>query len=229
MLPTPTELIAIGSFMQNVFVSIAAMITAVVAWKGINKWKDETTFKANFDLAKEVIEETYKLRNVTEPLKYPLLLSSIDESYEGFSVMNYVKPALESLEHYNSLIVRVKALFDEESIYNTIAVKDVAEILIAFSEDMYSAATEYALVIDHIAMLENGHTEGQMEEAYDSKKQAIRDLETYKEYLRKMPPKESKELDKIDKAIRCKHENLHVRLDAFIEELADSLRKYLKR
>jgi hypothetical protein len=226
---TPSELTALGSFIQNMFVSGAALTTAVVAWKGLNKWQDETTFKANFELAKEVIEETYKLRNVTEPLIYPFLLSCIDENYENNNLVTYVKPALESLKDYDSLIVRVKALFDEESIYNINAIRSVTEILIATSEDMYNAASEYASTLEHIAMLENGYTGDQMEIACDSKNEALRDLSIYSPVLKKVYPKESKEIEKLSRCLRFKHDNFHVSLDAFIEELADSLRKYLKR
>ena len=56
----PSELVAIGNFIRDIFVTIAALITAFVAWRGINKWQDETTFKAKFELAKEVVEYTYK-------------------------------------------------------------------------------------------------------------------------------------------------------------------------
>ena len=129
---TPAELTAIGSFIKDIAISCAAIITAIVAWRGLNKWQDETTFKAKFELAKEVLETTYKMNNLVKDLR--MINYKLD--YEGSAYYNdlYLKPLRTLNEHYQTLTVESKALLgdDIES-----KVNNFRELIDCFAYDIF--------------------------------------------------------------------------------------------
>ncbi len=55
-----TEIITI---IKDIIISIAAATTAIVVYKGLEKWQNKLKGKANFDTAISLIKATYKLRD----------------------------------------------------------------------------------------------------------------------------------------------------------------------
>jgi hypothetical protein len=53
-----------ASFIRDVIVSAATIITATVAIKGINKWRSEESGKADFDLSRRIGKAVFRLRDV---------------------------------------------------------------------------------------------------------------------------------------------------------------------
>ncbi|AWB58203.1 hypothetical protein [Colwellia sp. Arc7-D] len=99
----------------------AGVTAGVVAIKSFNRWRDETTFKAKFELAKEVIENTYKIRDHLLEIKTPNWLFRKCISGVGYSHYNpeniaserytkVIEPIKDTMQHYQSLSLQVEAL-----------------------------------------------------------------------------------------------------------------------
>ncbi len=61
------------SIIKDIVISIAAATTAIVAYKGLEKWHKELKGKANFDVALSLIKSTYKLRDKIESCRSPFI------------------------------------------------------------------------------------------------------------------------------------------------------------
>jgi hypothetical protein len=74
----------IFSIIKDVVLASAAVITAVVAYTGIEKWKKELRGKADFDVARELAKSMYYLRNEIQYCRSPFYsMPEFPEGYQG--------------------------------------------------------------------------------------------------------------------------------------------------
>jgi hypothetical protein len=219
-IPTPAELTAIGSFIKDIAISCAAIITAIVAWRGLNKWQDETTFKARFELAKEVLETTYKINNLVKDLRrinYKL-------DYEGSEFYNdlYLKPLRALNEHYQTLTVASKALFGD----------DVENKLNHFRDLVYGFAFDIFLLLVYLDDIQDvkasiKHTKKSIKTGNSADKSELENLEkNYKKLLF--------DIDEILKPVNTCNRSVESleksnRIDQCINDVADCMTSHLKR
>lgn len=91
----------------------AAVATATFAYKGLNKWKSEARFQDRFQLAKEIVETTYKASEVSSRLSAPIHLLhartlAVRLPEQKISPLNVYKDKLSSLH------IQARALYGEE-------------------------------------------------------------------------------------------------------------------
>lgn len=217
---TPIQLTAIGSFIQGIFVSVAAIITAYTAWKGLNKWQDDIAFKAEFELAKEVIECTYKVRNASDYLRYP---NHLVLNYEYFNFLNdrNVKTVLALLEHYDALLVQVEALLDEGTFLSATYVRRQSSCIITCFDEMHLQAKS---VLDFTQAIKDYPDNC---ESYTCEEERARyRFDKFKCLLEWLPEPETVIFDN---EAKLDSNNLHLNLEGLIENLAADMQKYLKR
>lgn len=219
---TPPQLVAISAFIQSVFVSVAAIATAYVAWKGLNKWQDETTFKAEFELAKEVVECTYKVRNATEHLKYPQFpIWSVE--YSKVCLDRDVKSTLDLLEHYDSLLVQVEALLDEKTFLFATNVKNKALIIASCFEGMHETALN---MLDFKKSLKDTPDDDNFDSYTYEVERGKERLDEYKIPLKIL---HQSEVEHLGKECKLNSDNLHLNLVGLIENLTANMQQYLRR
>jgi hypothetical protein len=71
------------SFLKDLIVALAAIVTASAAWKGLNRWKLEQTGKVHFEVARQLARATYKFRNAMNDARS--VFTSGAEFPEGYS------------------------------------------------------------------------------------------------------------------------------------------------
>jgi hypothetical protein len=213
---TPIQLTAISSFIQSICVSLAAILTTYFAWKGLNKWQDEITFKAEFELAKEVIECTYKVHNAIDYLRYPNHLILYHEYFD-----KDVKAALALLDHYDALLVQMKALLDEGTVLSATYVRRQASFIMTCFDEMHIQAKS---VLDFRQAIKD-HPDNS--DLYTCEEERARyRFDKYKCLLEWLPEPETVIFDN---EAKLDSNNLHLNLEGLIENLAAGMQKYLKR
>ena len=63
----------IASLIKDIFIAGAAATTAVVAVKGLKSWSSELKGKADFEIARNLIRSTYKLRDEISASRSPFI------------------------------------------------------------------------------------------------------------------------------------------------------------
>lgn len=64
---------AFFSVLKDLVLALAAIVTATVAWLGLQKWRKELRGKADFDVARGLARATYKLREEIQSARSPLM------------------------------------------------------------------------------------------------------------------------------------------------------------
>ena len=63
--------IEISKIMSDIIISLAAITTATIAWKGLRSWKNELRGRADFELAQKLLMATFQLRDSIESCRSP--------------------------------------------------------------------------------------------------------------------------------------------------------------
>jgi hypothetical protein len=113
---TPTVLTAIASSIAATGTFLAGLGTlflAVVAFIGLRKWKEQATFKDEFDLAKKVVEVTCRIESIIIDLE-----SSEERVFSSENAIDkkdrYLPKLGLMIEELDSLAVSVEAVFTRE-------------------------------------------------------------------------------------------------------------------
>ena len=118
------------SIMKDIFLAGAATITAYVALKGLEKWKDELSGKANFEVARDFIRTVYKLRDEIHYCRSPFISAAeFPEGYNGAlgGITNEEKgdayfyvyktrwqPVSEAVQNFDTAVLEAEALWGKE-------------------------------------------------------------------------------------------------------------------
>lgn len=87
----------------------AAVATATFAYKGLSKWKGETRFQ----LAKEIVETTYKASEITSRLSAPIHILHVGRLAERL-FGEKIEPLNKYKDKLSSLHVQARALYGEK-------------------------------------------------------------------------------------------------------------------
>ncbi len=114
---------------KDIIMSIAASITAWVAYSGLNKWKKELKGKIDFDTAHALIKATYKLRNELKYARAPFILAQeFPNNYNpieanshkkadalAYVYSNRMKRVIEATEELEVRALEAEALWGESN------------------------------------------------------------------------------------------------------------------
>jgi len=118
---------------KDTCLSVAAIITVLVAISGLKSWKKELRGKADFEVARGLIRATYKLRDeitysrspftsVNEfPEDYDPLNKSAEKKAEAWAYifMNRWKPITDAIQEFEAQTLEAEALWGKD-------IKDIA-------------------------------------------------------------------------------------------------------
>ena len=117
------------SICKDVFVSIAACVTAYVAIKGVGTWQKELRGKASFDVARELIKSIYLLRDEIKRCRSPFIWGDeFPDYYDSFGKRTkeeegrawaYVytkrwKPAAKATQAFEACALEAEVLWGDE-------------------------------------------------------------------------------------------------------------------
>jgi hypothetical protein len=63
--------VEVFSIIQDICVSAAAIVTAIVAWRGLKSWRAELSGRADFEAARSLMKATYNLRDILDACRNP--------------------------------------------------------------------------------------------------------------------------------------------------------------
>ncbi|NQY86332.1 MAG: hypothetical protein HRT51_01075 [Colwellia sp.] len=135
---TPTEITAfkdIALGISAIATGCAAVATATFAYRGLNKWQAETSFKAKFELAKEVVEVTYKISNTINRLRNTLYGLGGKTGIDSIRKTK-LSDLINLHDHFQTLSVQVKALFNDQQFKLSNAVLMTSGSIISQVDDM---------------------------------------------------------------------------------------------
>lgn len=126
MLFTPSFSSAEITAFKDVALGISALVTCVVAistatfaYKGLNKWQDETKGKASFGLAKKLLEYTYAIEIEISHIRQPKHFNSelIISNADALNITKVVADTIRMMNMYDSRsenlkkqLIRIKTL-----------------------------------------------------------------------------------------------------------------------
>lgn len=87
------------AILKDIAVAIAAIVTSTVAVKGLNKWRNEISGKADFETARALISATFKLRDEIELCRSPFIRAG--EFPDGYLESRLERPASEHAQAYS--------------------------------------------------------------------------------------------------------------------------------
>ncbi|MBA6383655.1 hypothetical protein H4J45_09740 [Colwellia sp. BRX10-6] len=152
----------------------AAVATATFAYKGLNKWKSEARFQDRFQLAKEVVETTYKASEVVSRLAAPIHILHAASLAERLPEQK-IKPLNEYKDKLSSLNIQARALYGEEQ------AKPIKDYILAI-DDVLAACQIFLDNYNHIEginlALESGVITGK-----DELEQAEIEIEAFTERM----------------------------------------------
>ncbi|MGB1239943.1 MAG: hypothetical protein ACPG4U_17125, partial [Pseudomonadales bacterium] len=79
----PVRVAEIISMIKDLIIAAAAITTALIAYRGLNKWKSEVVFKAQFETALNLAKKVHVLRDEIESFRSPIYTS--DEFTEEYN------------------------------------------------------------------------------------------------------------------------------------------------
>lgn len=161
----------------------AAVATATFAYRGLNKWKDETAFKAKFELAKEIVETVYKASNTISAVSAPIFFLHIHALADRLE-KEKVEPLLMFKEQLQTLHVQSSALFGIDSSTSILGYIAVIDDAVMMSEAFIGINREHTRIEDKL--LEEIPEEVKIKLTKELERLAIQ-MNLYQSFLLKQP------------------------------------------
>ncbi len=110
------------SNISDIFVAASAVSTVIIAWCGLNKWRDEHYGKIKFNAAQNMLKATYAMRGNIEYLRSPFLMvephdpNNKDERVKahGAAYDKKFKNIASDLENFDVCALEIEVLFGKE-------------------------------------------------------------------------------------------------------------------
>lgn len=155
--------VEVFSIIKDVCLAGAAVITAFVAYTGLEKWQKELRGKANFEVARELIKSVYKLRDALGYCRSPFISAAeFPEGYKSALEKNtaeeegqawaYVyskrwEPVGDAIQKFDAAAIEAEALWGGSIKEKTIALRQCVRILQvdieAVISDKYSGGEDF--------------------------------------------------------------------------------------
>lgn len=144
---------AVISGLRDLVVAGAAVSTAVVGWKALTKWRDETVGKRRLEVAEETLSAFYQVQEIIYDARSPMIWASEMVKEEGVpdevvsnSAYGPVRRLHQSFEHIRDLRTkrhRFAALFGREATKPWDEIEAVLNEIHAASEAVLSLRGEH--------------------------------------------------------------------------------------
>ncbi|HCG6765717.1 hypothetical protein [Vibrio parahaemolyticus] len=115
---------------KDVIMSVAAVVTAVMAVLGLKSWQRELKGKTEFEVARSLLRDTYKVRDQLSYARNPMTLSNefpqgynpLQNQYDpkteadahGYAFTNRWKPVVEAVLEYELTLLEAEAIWGSE-------------------------------------------------------------------------------------------------------------------
>jgi len=154
--------VEIFSIVKDIIIGGAAATTALVAYKGLERWQKELRGRANFETARELVRSTYNLRDKLEVARSPYIPGQ--EFPEGYNPMSDNSPEIEggayahiygrrwepvsdAVQAFDTSVLEAESLWGAEIRSKADALRDcVRELQVAIDsiiEDKYSGGENF--------------------------------------------------------------------------------------
>jgi hypothetical protein len=114
------ELAPIISSAKDVILALAGVITAWVAVRGINKWRDEMTGKNEYDVARSLIRAAYRLRDEIRFARAPMIwaheFKDTEDRVQGYRNVYSARfaPVAKAVEEFDTCTLEAEALWGQK-------------------------------------------------------------------------------------------------------------------
>ncbi len=171
------EMLNILTTTKEVVVTLSALTGVIIAYKGLEKWKQELVGKSNYNTAKSLLHATYQTRKAIHQLRHNWILKEeydyVEELSEVEMFQSAFKKRLQILDdavlNLDEYIVEGQALWgkDIETTFNSLKLLiDKLRLSIDIYIDLINKSTtnkesieflELKAIIFHVPMLDNAH------------------------------------------------------------------------
>lgn len=171
------EMLNILTTTKEVIVTLSALTGVIIAYKGLEKWKQELVGKSNYNTAKSLLHATYQTRKAIHQLRHNWILKEeygyVEEISEVEIFQSAFKKRLQILDdavlNLDEYIVEGQALWgkDIETTFNSLKLLiDKLRLSIDIYIDLINKSTtdkesieflELKAIIFHVPMLDNAH------------------------------------------------------------------------
>jgi hypothetical protein len=134
---------------NDIILATTAPVTAYIAWREIRKWKEELNGKASFEVSRDLLKATYRVRDAIKKFLYPLSIHELPSDYLA-SGKSISKLTTETL-HYiyknrwdkvcNTTIEFNVQVFEAEAIW-TQSIRDKCDKLMSITSELLELANE---------------------------------------------------------------------------------------
>lgn len=83
---------------KDIFLAIAAILTVLVAWKGLNTWRRQLFGKTEYALVRRLLRYTYQYRDAIQQVRVPYMFGS---EMANLTEEEAEKMNTEEIHHYN--------------------------------------------------------------------------------------------------------------------------------
>lgn len=149
--------------LKDIALGAAAITTAIVAYKGLEKWQAELKGKANFDVARSLIKSIYRLRDEIVYCRSPFIPGSeFPEDYRG-GLGNHTadeegqayahifskrwEPVSEAIQGFDAAVLEAEALWGNQIKQSALILRQhVRELQVATESlinDKYSGGADF--------------------------------------------------------------------------------------
>lgn len=133
---TPEELTAYGSFLSG----MGTIALASVAFYGVYRWKEQATYKDRFDLARDAVEVSYELLELSKGLRvHDKVIKLGIHTYSDLKIRT--TSVQEKLTHYRLLQTRIKVLFGAKE-------TKAIDIVVTRAEEALGATINFYALVD---------------------------------------------------------------------------------
>jgi hypothetical protein len=156
----PNDALAVISAARDCIVAFAAVVTATVAVKGLNRWQRELRGKAAFDAARSLARATYRLRDEIGNCRQPLITGnefpteyphddrdrspSIDANAYLHIFSNRWKPVYAALQEFDAQALEAEAIWGADIRGRTDAMRKlVRQLDVAITQYIGNLADDY--------------------------------------------------------------------------------------
>lgn len=171
------EMLNILSSVKEVIVTLSALTGVIIAYKGLEKWKQELVGKSNYDTAKSLLRATYQTRKAIHQLRRNLILKEEYNYLEKLSEVEIFQSAFnkrlqildDAVLNLDEYIVEGQALWGKD-IEATFSILKLLIEKLRLSIDSYINLIneptidkesieflELKAIIFHVPMLDNAH------------------------------------------------------------------------
>lgn len=144
---------AVITGIRELVVAGAAISTAAVGWKALNKWRDETVGKRRLEVAEETLSAFYQVQDLIYDARSPLIWASemvkeegVPDEVVGNSAYGPVRRLRQSFDHVRDLRTkrhRFASLFGREATKPWDEIEAVLNEIHAASEAILSLRGEH--------------------------------------------------------------------------------------